>query len=326
LDIGIQFAWDPSISAFKSRASVKEPGMNRTPQQSERMGARRAFPVVCVILLTGLLLTPAAANAQEAAKFFKNTCSSCHTIGGGNLAGPDLKDVTQHKDREWLKSFIVNPKAVIDSGDPYALKLKQQFNSEMPTLGVSTQIADDLLDLIEAESKLPESQFKGVKVSERPLTAQDIANGQASFLGIQPLMKGGPACISCHSVSGLSALGGGQLGPDLTHIHGKMQTRKNFVGWLSAPATPTMLPTYKNHPLEPEEILGLVAYFEDVGKGGPALAPADPSAFALTFVLLGMGGAVVGLVGFDYAWRRRLRNVRRSLVQGRNGARSEPPA
>lgn len=272
-------------------------------------------------LWADLFFTPTTLSAQEAAKFFKGTCMSCHTIGGGNMAGPDLKDVHQRKDREWLKNFIMNPKAVIDSGDPYALKLKQQFNSEMPTLGINAQKADDLLDLIESESKLPESQFKGIKISDRPLTPTDVENGRAIFLGVQPLAKGGAACISCHSVAGLSTLGGGQLGPDLTHIYGKMQTRKNFVGWLSAPATPTMLPTYKDHPLEPEEILGLVAYFEAVAKGSEAQAPADPAASTVTFALLGLAGAVLGLVGFDFAWRRRFRNVRRSLVQRQNETR-----
>jgi cytochrome c2 len=269
----------------------------------------------------GLTFLPASAFAQEAAKTFKNSCSSCHTIGGGNLAGPDLKGVTQRKDRDWLKRFIVNPKKMIDGNDPVAVKLRQQFTSDMPTLGIIDQKADDLLDLIEAESKLPVSQFKGIAVSDRPLTTDDVERGREIFLGAQPLAKGGAACVSCHSVAGLPALGGGQLGPDLTHIYGKMQTRKNFVGWLSAPATPTMLPAYKNHPLEADEMLGLVAYFEAVGKAGDQQAAADPSASALTFVLLGLAGAVVGLVTCDYAWRRRFRNVRRSLVQKQTEAR-----
>lgn len=49
-----------------------------------------------------LLLLPAIAAAQDAADFFRQNCVSCHTIGGGRLTGPDLKDVLTRKDRAWL--------------------------------------------------------------------------------------------------------------------------------------------------------------------------------------------------------------------------------
>jgi cytochrome c2 len=308
--------------AYCTRMYEEVVAMADIRRQAKRACAAKSRSLWLPAVVACLLLAPAGGRAQEAAKYFKDTCTSCHTIGGGNTAGPDLKDVTQRKDREWLKNFVLNPKAVIDSGDPYALKLKQQFNADMPNFGLSSQKADDLLDLIEAESKLPESKFQGVKISDRPLTQQDVEQGREIFLGLKPLADGGAACISCHNVPGLPALGGGQLGPDLTRIYGKMQTRPNFARWLSAPATPTMLPAYKNHPLQPDEILALVAYFEETSKNGETIASADPSASALTFMLLGLGGAAVGLVGFDFAWRRRFRNVRRSLVQARNGAKN----
>src|SRR5262245_61672417 len=75
------------------------------------------------------------AFGQEAADFFQQNCTSCHTIGGGRLTGPDLKDVTKRKDEAWLKRFIQNPKAVLDSGDAYALQLQQDARGiVMPTV------------------------------------------------------------------------------------------------------------------------------------------------------------------------------------------------
>ena len=67
-----------------------------------------------------------AVAADPAATLFRQNCMSCHTIGGGTLVGPDLKGVTQRKERAWLTAFIANPKAKLDSGDPYALELKQE--------------------------------------------------------------------------------------------------------------------------------------------------------------------------------------------------------
>lgn len=270
------------------------------------------------LALLGLLFViPVAANAQETAEFFKQNCASCHTIGGGRLTGPDLKDVTTHKDREWLAQFIANPKAIIDGGDPYAQQLLQESRGVvMPTLfGLTRERIDTLLNLIESESKLPRSQFAGMQLSSRPLTADDVARGRALFVGHQRLVNGGAACISCHSVQGIGALGGGKLGPDLTRVFERMRDRKQLAAWLSAPATPTMLPAFKTHPMEPDEVLALVAFFEQSAKEGRA----DDSPSALRFFLLGLGGAGLGLAIFDVLWRRRFRGVRRVLVHGNDG-------
>ena len=55
---------------------------------------RLAFALLALSL--ALPLAPAAL-AQEAAVDFKTNCMSCHTIGGGRLVGPDLKDVSQRR-------------------------------------------------------------------------------------------------------------------------------------------------------------------------------------------------------------------------------------
>ena len=109
------------------------------------------------LLLAALLLAAESAPAQQpSTDFFKQNCISCHTIGGGRLAGPDLKNVTQRKDRAWLVQYLQNPKAMMDSGDPYALQLQQEARGVvMPTVaGMSPAQAQLLLDMIEAESKL----------------------------------------------------------------------------------------------------------------------------------------------------------------------------
>src|SRR5574340_1172857 len=120
-----------------------------------------------VFLLFGLLgtmfSTPLQAQTSEAVGFFRQNCVSCHTIGGGRLTGPDLKNVTQRKDPAWLIEFLTNPQAMIDRGDPYALKLQQDARGVvMPTVqGMTRERAATLLNRLDAESKLPKSQFAG---------------------------------------------------------------------------------------------------------------------------------------------------------------------
>ncbi len=250
--------------------------------------------------------------AQEAADFFRQNCTSCHTIGGGRLTGPDLKGVLTRKDREWLTRFVQNPQAMMDQGDPYALQLRQAARDVvMPTInGMNRARADSLLALIEAESKLDKSQFAGMQISDRPFTAADIDQGRQIFMGIQHLANAGPPCISCHTARDLGGLSGGRLGPDLTLVFERLQGRKNLAAWLTAPATPTMSPVFKRHALKPEEILPLIAFLEDEARKGGA----DASSAPLTFLLIGLGGAALGLVLCGQAWKDRFRSVRKVLV------------
>lgn len=261
-----------------------------------------------------LLILPFASPVagQDAAGFFRQNCVSCHTIGGGRLTGPDLKNVTQRKERQWLIEFLQNPQAMLNKGDPYALQLQQEARGVvMPTInGLDKARAEAVLNMIDAESKLKQSQFAGMQISDRPFTPADVAQGKAIFLGYRRLANGGPACIGCHTIRDLGGLGGGRLGPDLTRVYERLQGRKNLGAWLFAPPTQTMGPVFRKYQLKPEEILPLVALFEDSAKkGGQAGTVAS-----LNFFLIGLGGAVVGLIVFDAAWKRRFRAVRRPLI------------
>jgi cytochrome c2 len=276
------------------------------------------FGITRKSLLIAIFLAAVSATvpslAQDRVEDFRANCQSCHTIGGGRLVGPDLRDVSERKDRAWLARFIVDPKSVLDSGDAYALKMKNEARGVMmPAVpGMTIDRAMNLLDLIEAESGLEKSQFAGIQISDRPFTDADIVVGREIFLGTRRLEGGGAACVSCHSVNGIGVLAGGKLGPDLNAVFERLNGRKGLATWLSAPATPTMQAVYKNYPLDSEEILPLVAYFAD-----RATAPTESGqAATLVFILLGLAGTAAALVMFDIAWRKRFREVRKTLVQG----------
>jgi mono/diheme cytochrome c family protein len=272
---------------------------------------RLAFAQLALAL--ALPIVPAAL-AQEAAVDFKTNCMSCHTIGGGRLVGPDLKDVSQRKERAWLSRFIVDPAAVLASGDAYALRIQSESRGVvMPNVpGMSLDRAQAILDLIVAESALEKSQFAGVQISERPFTRKDVQRGREIFLGMRRLTEGGPACVSCHSVKGIGVLAGGGLAPELSAVYERLSGRKGLATWLSAPATTTMQSVYENQPMDATaDILPLLAYFADLAQDPPESSQAS----TLIFILLGLAGAAATLMIFDVLWKGRFRGVRKALVE-----------
>ena len=274
--------------------------------------------LLSTILLPLLLVGTAAARvpqdppSEETIQFFKVNCFSCHTIGGGALTGPDLKGLHERRDREWVVRFVRDPKAVLDSGDPYASALASEFRGVvMPTLpGIDATLAGKLYDLIQLESGLEKSRFEGVQVSDRPLNAADVEKGRALFQGSKAFTAGAPACISCHAIAGIGGLGGGKLGPDLTAAYSRLEGRKALVAWLAAPPSPVMQPLFTGHELNEDEILAVVALLKDAAGRGEREADST----SLTFILLGIGVCAALLVVFDLAWRNRFRAVRRPLV------------
>ena len=266
------------------------------------------------VILAGFLWSPLIAEAQEAVATFRQSCMSCHTVGGGRLVGPDLKNVEERQNRDWLVGFIMDPKGMLAAGDPYALKLKDEAAGVVmpPIVGMTRDRAEAILDLIAAESALEASQFAGLDIGDEPFSLADMQLGKAIFRGDVRLENGGPSCLSCHTVGGLGGLGGGRLGPDLTRVYERLQGRKNLASWLLAPATETMQPIYAKASLTNEEILPLVAYLEEEARTGKE----DTTTSQVVFLLLGLGGAVLGFVAADSIWSGRLRGVRSSLVRG----------
>ncbi len=265
-----------------------------------------------VFLLISFLCSVTA--AQDMAQYFKTNCFSCHTIGGGMLTGPDLKNVTQRQDRQWLVKWIVDPEGVLASGDPYAVKLqKEARGAVMRNIpGMTPELANALLDFIEAESKKEKSQFAGTQISNRPFLPEDISEGRLIFTGKKALKNGGPACIGCHHVNSLEGpFGGGRLGLNLTRAYARLGGRKALSAWLVNPPGPTMAPIFKNTPLDPEEILPLVAFLKNETEKDLPLQ----SSLLINFILFGVVGAIVLMVIFDFLWNFRFREVRKALLR-----------
>ena len=283
-------------------------------QQRLELAHQRCRQTVARAVVTLLVIsTLSAISAQDTPDYYRQNCMNCHTIGGGRLTGPDLKNVGQRRDLEWLIRFMQNPKAMIDSGDQYAVRLAEDSRGVVMPIGpgMTRYRAEQILKLLEAESALAKSQFEGVRISSKPFTDQDRATGNQYFVGALKLKNGGSACIACHAMHDIPALGGGRLGPDLTRVYERLKGRKSLSAWLMAPATETMQPIFKGHPLESEEIHALAAYFESGAEHGEA----DPSASRIAFLLTGLAIATAVIFVFDVIWKGRLHSVRRALVE-----------
>jgi protein SCO1 len=84
---------------------------------------------------------------------FTKLCAACHTIGVGDRVGPDLRGVTERRDRDWLVDFIRDPVAMRQAKDPIALALAARYpGARMPILGIPTNDIGDLLHYLEAQS------------------------------------------------------------------------------------------------------------------------------------------------------------------------------
>jgi protein SCO1/2 len=96
---------------------------------------------------------PSIDNFDQGAYTFRNHCAACHTIGGGDAIGPDLKGVTAAREPQWLRRFIATPEKLLDEHDPIATTLLARFKQvRMPNLSLGDADAALLVDYLAREN------------------------------------------------------------------------------------------------------------------------------------------------------------------------------
>jgi mono/diheme cytochrome c family protein len=76
---------------------------------------------------------------------FTQDCSACHSFVSDGI-GPQLGGITAATTPEWIRSFIKDPKGVIESGDERAVALNARFKTIMPAFPrYNEEQLDDLL-------------------------------------------------------------------------------------------------------------------------------------------------------------------------------------
>ena len=298
----------------------------QTKQNLSRLAHLLILMGTLVLLLSGtFMLAQAAPPSQDASNgeaVFKAKCAGCHSIGGGNLVGPDLKGITLLRDSAWLAKWIKSPNEVLASGDPIATALLAEYNNlPMPDLGLSdTEVAELIayfkkVDGVTSPSATPLSststdQLIEPTISPANLTLSETAMvlalngnpdiGQKLFTGEIQLGNGGTACIACHSVEGVGFFGGGGLGPDQTHVYTRYG-REGLASVLGTLPFPTMQIIYTNKQLTIEDQVDLLAFFARADKLGQPRTQFN----LLTILGAGSGLAVILLAGMLIFWPRQ---------------------
>lgn len=238
---------------------------------------------------------------------FTAKCAACHTVGGGKLLGPDLAGVTTRRDKAWLARWIKEPDKMLAEKDATAVQLLQEYNNvPMTNMGLTdSEVAQVIAYLGSFDAGAAPAP-----VSPAPqLVTGDAERGKALFLGAAHLDNGGPSCMACHSVAGIGALGGGALGADLTDILDRYGGEAGLTAFLANPATPTMNAVWSSRSMTGQERADLVAFF-----GSTSVAVRPPSMLWTLAALAGVVAAVVAGVA-AIVWRKRLRGVRKPMVQ-----------
>jgi mono/diheme cytochrome c family protein len=251
--------------------------------------------------------TPSPAERGEA--IFLKRCSACHTVGGGRSAGPDLAGVTSKRDHAWLVRIITAPGALRDSGDPLAKTLAEEFRGlRMPDLGISTEEAEAILAYLSAENSSAATDAgpaPSPAEAPAPMTG-DPEIGRTLFSGASRFLNGAASCLACHAISGLPGVGG-TLGPDLSQTYADYG-EEGIASVLAAFPFPSMMPIYDTRPLTPEEQAHIMAFLRVSAEG-------EPEEESWSFLLLGLGGGLLGTALAHIVWRKRLSEVRRPLLR-----------
>ncbi|HTG01639.1 MAG TPA: c-type cytochrome [Nitrospirota bacterium] len=126
----------------------------------------------------------------------KYDCIGCHTIlGNGSYFAPDMTKVAERKPAGYLKRFLMDPKST-------------NKKATMPTLGISSQEADDLIAFLTWISKVDTNGWppKPVLAAAAGVAGKELSRGQQLYQA--------NSCHECHSINGI----GGTSGPDLTRV------------------------------------------------------------------------------------------------------------
>ncbi len=247
-------------------------------------------------------------HAFDAPAYFTKNCSSCHTVGGGDDVGPDLKGISDRRSKEWLTTWIPSSQSMIEKGDPIGVELFNKFKrKKMPDQDLNPEEVAALLAFIKAGGPAE------APIDSRPAssaTEADIAKGRELFLGKIPLSHGAPACISCHGAGGVGMLGGGTFAPNLTQAYSKYED-KGLSKSLAKPGFRVMKEVFADKPLTADEAFALKAFLYQTDKAGYQGGDEQKK-----FIFLGMGGCAVLLGVTDFIWRKRRRKSTKPWAKG----------
>lgn len=103
----------------------------------------------------GLEISTDASQILQGKTIFEQQCSTCHNFNEDAI-GPNLSGLTRQVETQWIREFIKNPAAVIESKDPRAVELLAKYKTQMPGFpALSDPDIDALLSYMHTFETLP---------------------------------------------------------------------------------------------------------------------------------------------------------------------------
>jgi nitrite reductase (NO-forming) len=87
------------------------------------------------------------------ALFSSRACIGCHSIGQGKRVGPDLAGVLERRSLDWLRRWIKDPATMVKTDSLAKALLAQSNNVPMPTMRLTDEEVEALLQYVSRESK-----------------------------------------------------------------------------------------------------------------------------------------------------------------------------
>lgn len=137
---------------------------------------------VMVFLLVGF---SGHAQSLSGKEIFSGNCKACHSIGGGDIVGPDLAGVTARREADWIKKFVVNSQKMVAEGDELAMEVFNKYNKiAMPSHSFSDEDLNNLISYMddagqEANSAKEQSEATPAKPQEQAEVAVAEVNAIA---------------------------------------------------------------------------------------------------------------------------------------------------
>ncbi|MBI5838231.1 MAG: cytochrome c [Candidatus Eisenbacteria bacterium] len=187
-------------------------------------------PLLSVALAAAMMTQAGTARALDAAAvgrklFTEKTCATCHNVGAPSAGlGPELTQVTWHRDSTWLVAWLTDPP-----------KIKK--DTPMPRLDWKSP----------AEMQAVIAYLMSSRV---PIPAADSADGQKLFAGFK--------CGACHA---LNRKGGKPQFPDLGRV-GRRRDAAWLDRWLADPQAVRKGTFEPRFPLSATQRRALVTYLE----------------------------------------------------------------
>lgn len=252
-------------------------------------------------------------QANEGGDLFKINCAACHTIGGGRLVGPDLKNISQQRDAEYLLRFITSSQSFVKSGNADAIKIYNEYGKIlMPDAQISESQITEVLNYIKGVStgEVTESVAVAIVVPLASTNQDNILNGRKLFSGQKRLENSGSSCLSCHNVKDDLAYPGGNFAKELTDSYSLMGSAGVLAIIRNSPF-PAMAQSYVDHPLTESEIIDLSAYLKSVSENSIYQHPRD---FSMTFFYLGQFAFLLFLGAIMILfWKRKKDTVNKEI-------------